>query len=223
MFCRSLGISVPQLRVRGTVARTAPAPKLLNGCAFDQRLGIRRRQDGGYTVAHGSVLDHPITPATFRYARQFLPALRQEFSVLRLSLGREFLDDWRTPTRWALDAPSPFEATRVLDPEPNPEVLREIEANLGEVFPSLAGTPLVESWAGIVETTPDVLPIIDQPEDLPGFWLATGLSGHGFGIGPGVGQLLAKLLTSQASLADYPQFRLSRFFDGSPITPMRSV
>ena len=78
MFCRSLGISVPQLRVRGTVVRTAPAEKVLDGNAFDAHLGIRRRQDGGYTVAHGSVLDHPVTPSTFRFAFKFLPALRQE-------------------------------------------------------------------------------------------------------------------------------------------------
>ena len=43
MFCRSLDIDVPQLRVRGTVARTAPAEKILDGTLFDERLGIRRR------------------------------------------------------------------------------------------------------------------------------------------------------------------------------------
>ena len=55
MFCRSLGIAVPQLKVRGTVARTAPAANVLAGNLFDDRIGIRRRDDGGYTVAHGSV------------------------------------------------------------------------------------------------------------------------------------------------------------------------
>jgi len=221
LFCRSLGIRLPQLRVRGTVARTAPAPKLLNGCVFDHKLGIRRRQDGGYTLAHGAILDHSITPTTLLYSRKFLPALRQEWRVLRLSIGRDFLDELKTPKRWPLDAPSPFEQRRVLSPEPNPKVLKGIEENLADVFPALAGLRLVETWAGMVETTPDVVPVIGEEEELPGFYVATGLSGHGFGIGPGVGKACAAMIAGDAP--DLSAFRRQRFFDGSPIEPMRSV
>ena len=89
IFCRSLGIDVPQLRVRGTVARTAPADNIVNGNIFDDRLGMRRRKDGGYTIGHGSVLDHPVTPESFRYFFKFLPALKQEFKIVRLSFGRD--------------------------------------------------------------------------------------------------------------------------------------
>lgn len=223
MFCRSLGISVPQLKVRGTVARTAPAPKLFNGCMFDSKVGMRRRQDGGYTVAHGAVLDHCITPTTLRYARKFLPALKQEFKVLRLSIGKEFWDELMTPSRWALDQPSPFEEIRVLNPAANPKVLRQIRTNLAETFPAMADTDIVESWAGIVETTPDVLPIIEENDQLPGFFIATGLSGHGFGIGPGAGKTIAALLMGDDCGMDMSVFRLQRFFDGSPIEPMHSV
>ncbi len=223
MFCRSLGIRVPQLRVRGTVVRTARGPKVLNGCVFDDLVGIRRRQDGGYTVAHGAVLDHAITPTTLRYATKFLPALRQEFSVLRLSIGADFVEELRTPTRWDLDQPSPFEKKRLLDPAPNPKVLQGIGENLAKAFPALADLAIVEAWAGMVETSPDVLPIIGDHADLPGFYVASGFSGHGFGIGPGAGKAIAAMLTGDASGFDFSHFRLQRFFDGSPIEPMKSV
>lgn len=223
LFCRSLDIAVPQLKVRGTVSRTAPGPEVLRGCVFDNRLGIRKRQDGGYTLAHGAVLDHAITPTTFRYMFKFLPALLQEFRVLRLSIGREFWDELRTPKRWPLDQPSPFERTRVLDPEPNRKVLRQIKENLAQVFPALASVDIVESWAGMVETTPDVLPIIGEQESLPGFFIATGLSGHGFGIGPGAGEVIAALMTGNDPGVDMSHFRRERFFDGTPIEPMKSV
>ena len=75
MFCAAQGIDVPQLRVRGTVARTAPAQKILNGAAYCSRVAVRRRADEGYTVAHGSRFDHSLAPASFRYARKFWPAL----------------------------------------------------------------------------------------------------------------------------------------------------
>lgn len=223
MFCRSMGISVPQLKVRGTVARTAPAEKVLDGNLFDDRLGIRRREDGGYTVAHGSILDHGITPSTFRYALKFIPALLKEINALRIRFGKEFIDEWSMPSTWALDAVSPFEENRVLNPEPNPRVLREIRKNLYEMFPALAGVELVESWAGMVETTPDVVPIMGEVGDMGGFHIATGLSGHGFGIGPGAGKALAAMLTNADNPIDLKPFRLSRFFDGTPIRPQTTI
>lgn len=218
MFCRSLGISFPQLQVRGSVVRTAPAAVVLNGNVFDgHHIGIRRRQDGGYTIAHGTVLDHFITPTTFRYPFKFLPALMKEIRGLRISIGRPFIDELKTPARWPLDAESPFEKNRVLDPEPNPRVLKKIRQGTCEVFPQLKNVPFVESWAGMVETTPDVVPVMCESEKIPGFHIASGLSGHGFGIGPGAGKALAAVLTGNDPGIDMSPFRLGRFFDGSPI------
>jgi glycine/D-amino acid oxidase-like deaminating enzyme len=53
--------------------------------------------------------------------------------------------------------------------------------------------------------------------------LATGFSGHGFGIGPGAGKAIAGMLTGADSGIDLSQLRLERFFDGSPIRPQSSV
>ncbi len=223
MFCRSMGISVPQLKVRGTVARTAPAAKLLEANVFDHRMGIRPRDDGGYTIAHGTILDHGVTPSTFRYALKFLPALMLEIKSLRIRFGKDFIDEVSMPVRWAMDQVSPFEETRVLNPEPNRNVLKSIRRNLSEVFPALAGTELVEAWAGMVETSPDVVPIIGQVGDVAGFYIATGFSGHGFGIGPGAGKALAAMLTGAENPIDLSPFRLSRFFDGTPIRPMPTI
>lgn len=223
MFCRSLDIDVPQLRVLGTVARTAPGEDVLNGNLFDDRLGIRRRQDGGYTLAHGSVLEHPVTPSSFRYFFKFIPALMQESKIVRLSFGRDFIGEWSTPKRWDLDKASPFEKTRVLNPKPDPSVLKGIRRNLDSLFPGLADTPIVESWAGMIESSPDVVPIIDSVDRLQGFHIATGFSGHGFGIGPGAGKAIAGLLTGNDSGIDISELRLSRFFDGSPIRPQVSI
>jgi len=217
-FCRSLGISLPQLKVKGTVARTAAGPKILDGQCFDKRVAIRRRQDGGYTVAYGGGgLVHPITPSTFRFAFKFLPALKQEIGTTTLAINGDFFRELATPVRWALDRESPFEKQRVLNPAPSKRTLKIIRRNLNEVFPALKNTDIVETWAGMIETTPDVVPVIGPEESLPGFFIATGLSGHGVGIGPGVGKAAAGMLTGKDSGIDLKPFRLSRFFDGSPI------
>ena len=223
MFCRSIDIAVPQLTVRGTVARTAPAERVLDGNLFDSRLGIRRREDGGYTVAHGSILDHGITPSTFRYAFKSLPALFKELKVLRIRFGRDFVDELMMPAKWALDRPSPFEQNRILNPAPSARILKGIRRNLDDMFPQLAGVDIVESWAGMVETSPDVVPMIGEVGDIPGFYLATGFSGHGFGIGPGAGKALAAMLSGADNPIDLSPFRLSRFFDGTPIRPQSTI
>ena len=186
-------------------------------------LALRRRQDGGYTVADGATLDHAITPSTFRFGSKFMAALLMDIRATRLSIGRDFFDEWATPKRWPLDKVSPFERCRVLDPRPNRRTLTRIRARLDEMFPQLAAIPIAESWAGMIEATPDVIPVIDAADGLPGFYMATGFSGHGFGIGPGAGKAIAGMLTGSDSGIDLREFRLSRFFDGTPIKPQTSV
>jgi glycine/D-amino acid oxidase-like deaminating enzyme len=219
LFCGSLGITVPQLTVLGTVARTAPATQLLDGEAWSPRIAIRRRVDGGYTVAHGSSSTHSLTPATFRFAAKFLPALRQGHKSLRLQFGREFFKAMAEPKHWDLDAPSPFERERVLNPAPEPRVLQQMRDALKRWFPEIADAPFVETWGGMIETSPDILPIISSVEGLEGFFIATGFSGHGFGIGPGAGKLIADIVRGAADPVELSAFRLGRFFDGSPIRP----
>ena len=219
LFCGSLDITVPQMRVKGTVARTAPAPEVLKGEAWSHSVAIRRRADGGYTVAHGSALHHSLVPATLRFATKFWPAFRQEHGAIRLRLGREFMEALTMPRHWALDRESPFERERVLDPTPDARVLAEMRASLDRCFPELGGAPFVETWGGMIESSPDILPILSPVAELAGFFVATGFSGHGFGIGPGAGQSVADMVTGRASAAPLAPFRLSRFFDGSPIRP----
>ena len=219
LFCGSVGITVPQLTVLGSVARTAAADPVLAGEAWCPSVAIRRREDGGYTVAHGGSFLHPVTPASIRFAGKFLPALRQGHGSTRLAIGRGFFRALMMPRQWPLDAPSPFEQERVLDPAPEPRVLGQIRAALQRCFPAIASARFVETWGGMIETSPDVLPVISRVDGLDGFYVATGFSGHGFGIGPGAGKLIADLVRGVAGADDVSAFRLSRFFDGSPIRP----
>jgi glycine/D-amino acid oxidase-like deaminating enzyme len=219
LFCGSLGIRVPQLPVLNTVARLAPAPRLLEGQAWAPAVAVRRRADGGYTVAHGHSSLHSLIPASFRYAFKYLPALRASPDSVRIALGADFFRALATPSRWALDAQSPFERERVLDPKPEARVLREMRAALGRWLPELGEVPFVEAWGGMIEASPDILPIISGVDPIGDFYVAAGFSGHGFGIGPGAGKLIAAMVRGDADPAAIAGFRLGRYFDGSPIVP----
>ena len=64
---------------------------------------------------------------------------------------------------------------------------------------------------------PDGMPVISAVEALPGLFLATGFSGHGFGIGPGAGRLAADLVTGDAPSVDPAPFRYKRLIDGTDL------
>ncbi|HEV2501717.1 MAG TPA: FAD-binding oxidoreductase [Mesorhizobium sp.] len=222
LFCRSLGIRLPQLGVRASVLRTSPldGPP---GAAWSSQFAYRKRLDGGYTIANGSENRAEITPDSFRYFMDFLPLLKIEGRHLQLRFGRAFFERWRLERRWALDDVSPFEHIRTLDPDPVETTLDKAYRSLMRVFPRFSEARIVQRWGGMIDAMPDTIPVISPIDALPGLIVGTGFSGHGFGIGPGAGRLLADLALGREPIVDPSPFRHSRFDDGSPIRPFGGV
>lgn len=78
-------------------------------------------------------------------------------------------------------------------------------------FPPLARASIRRAWAGLYEVTPDANPILGEALQLPGFFLATGFSGHGFMHGPIVGELIADVILRREPQIDISGFSLDRF------------
>src|SRR5205085_12152043 len=175
--------------------------------------------DGGYTVATLGVRTIDLVPDNFRLLPEYLPAARLHWKKLRFRLGHRFAEEWRTPRRWALDEPSPFEAVRTLDPAADPYVVERARSAIAAALPVFRDVPVVESWGGMIDVMPDAIPVISAVDALPGFFIATGFSGHGFGIGPGAGRLMADMVSGAPPVVDPTPFRLSRFTDGSNPRP----
>ena len=69
----------------------------------------------------------------------------------------------------------------------------------------------------MIDVLPDVIPIWSRVEGVGGYYVATGFSGHGFGIGTGTGLIMSELVNNGTSPVDIEPFRLSRFIDDSKI------
>jgi glycine/D-amino acid oxidase-like deaminating enzyme len=149
----------------------------------------------------------------------FWPAFLQGRDSIRVRLDAKFFEALRTASTWAMDEVSPFERRRILHPEPELRVLDQMKAALGRCFPEIGSAAFVETWGGIIESSPDVLPVISRVDGHEGFLVASGFSGHGFGLGPGAGRLIADMIRGVADRDEVRSFRLQRFFDGSPIRP----
>jgi glycine/D-amino acid oxidase-like deaminating enzyme len=224
LFLGQHGIRIPQLSVLASVAATEPMPEIFPGNAADDDFAFRRRADGGYSIAPGARHDFFIGRDAFASFGVYLPVLKKDFrsTNFRLAAPKGFPDAWSTPRRWSLDGASPFEYQRVLNPAPNMATLSEVQDSFAKAFPSLGRPKLKAAWAGMIDSLPDVVPIVDSAP-VAGLTIATGMSGHGFGIGPGMGRVVADLVMGRPTGHDLSRFRLSRFSDGSPIRPGPSL
>ena len=222
-FCRSLGLRLPLLMTIGSVFRTAPLNEAPERSVSGAGFAIRKRLDGGYTVSHGSISSFDIVPDSFRFLKDFLPLAWMARKILRPTWTNRFKTEWQRKNKWALDEQSPFEHIRTLDPMPIKSTLEKSKRNLAHAFPAFQDIEIMESWGGLIDATPDAVPVISPVDNLPGFFLATGLSGHGFGIGPAAGQLAADVATASEPLVDPTPFRFSRFSDGSRIQPIVGI
>lgn len=222
-FLGNLGLRLPQLITLSSVQRTAPLDIPHQVSFAGDTFAARKRLDGGYTIAHPGLTIADVVPASFKELFKFLPALRAEWPSLKLRVGKKFIDEARLASRWRLDEISPFEQVRILDPAPLHWVLDQTSAALKAHYPAFAPMTIAERWAGTIDVTPDAVPVISAVDSLPGLHLATGFSGHGFGIGPGAGKLMADIVTASAPVMDPAPFRYSRFIDGSRLRPETDV
>ena len=216
LLLKGVGLVLPQLRVLSSVYRTAAFDAGIESSLSFSSFALRKRLDGGYTVASSGESLTQITPDTLRFFFSFLPAYLAERKGMTLRFGKAFIDE---ALRWRpgdADSPSIYEAVRILDPRPHVPTLRRVRDAIASAIPSFRDVPVAQSWAGMIDVTPDAIPVISKT-GIPGLVVGTGFSGHGFGIGPAAGEMLADLAMDRKTSSDAAPFALSRFSDGSKL------
>ena len=91
----------------------------------------------------------------------------------------------------------------------SPESVEKARAFLSRRFPDLADAPLIASEVCQYENTPDAHLVVDRHPRSTNVWIVGGGSGHGFKMGPAIGEMMASLLLDEET--PDPQFSLSRF------------
>jgi glycine/D-amino acid oxidase-like deaminating enzyme len=172
---------------------------------------MTRRSDGGFTLSiSGSGRVDP-TLQLLRFAPQFLPMFQRRWRKLApgglqgVQSGHEGLG------RWQLDQPTPMERMRILDPKADARIVELTYKRALDLVPLLKASTVTGAWAGYVDSTPDGVPGIGEMATLPGLVLAAGFSGHGFGIGPGAGHLIADIVSGGEPLVDPRPYHPDRF------------
>jgi glycine/D-amino acid oxidase-like deaminating enzyme len=214
-LARTLGVALPQRWVRGTVARTTPAPPVTACAVWGPGVAFRQRRDGTFNIAAGGALDHDVTLDSLRQIRFFLPNYWKNKALFRFHVGRPLARSLRAALPGSAARRHPLIWDRGIDPRPNPAKVGRGLAELQRVLPSLPRLGVAESWAGYIDATPDLTPVLGPVPGLRGFVFATGFSGHGFAMGPVAGRLVSELIVDGKTSLDISAFRFSRFAEGA--------
>jgi glycine/D-amino acid oxidase-like deaminating enzyme len=214
-FCRQYGIRFPQAAIRQTVLSVAMGSKDIPAALHTTGVSMTRRGDGGYTLAISGRGRVDPTPQLLRFAPQFLPMFQRRWRNLAPGGLEGIRSGHEGGSRWRLDKPTPMERMRILDPKVDASVVGLTYKRAVELVPTLAESSVTAAWAGYVDSTPDGVPGIGEISSLPGLVLAAGFSGHGFGIGPGAGHLIADIVSGAEPLVDPRPYHPDRFLSSA--------
>lgn len=93
------------------------------------------------------------------------------------------------------------------------EFLPQIARRMKRLIPKLKDAAFLRNWSGSYTMTPDGNPIVDE-SSVPGLYIASGMSGHGFMFGPAIGKHLARFMVTAKWEADLSEFAIDREFSG---------
>ena len=213
---RTVGTSLPIQMVRSSVAQTKQARHFTSVAMWGPYVSFRPKEDGSFYIGNGYRgvgADYEITIESVRHLRLFLPAYRRNWRLLKLAMGQHFFFDLhrQISRRARFDAP--------MEPKPNLDKIHHNERRFYELFPAIAGLGLARTWAGWIDLTPDLIPIVGRVNEVEGLYVAAGFSGHGFALGPAIGKLIAQVIVDGRSSIDLSDFRVSRFVEGEYTLP----
>jgi len=224
-LARMVGLNLPIRVVRSTVAETAPLPLISKSNIWGDGFVIRQLPSGHVHLNFHSTRagEYDITLDSFRHLRLFLPIYLGNRTLLRVKFGRPFFQDLARRMPWSGARKHPFAHTVGVEPATNPRTVERCRVTFRTHFPSLGEVPIERTWAGNIDCTPDLLPVLGPVPEPKGFYFATGFSGHGFAMGPLMGRLMAQWLLDGKTSFDLKPMRYTRFAEGDLRIPKNLI
>jgi glycine/D-amino acid oxidase-like deaminating enzyme len=214
-LCDLLGLHIPMQRVRAPAAETGPVPRgsipgFLRGASF----GARQNRNGTVRITGGyrySAMLHDLSLRDFRDLRLWAPPLWQNrkdvsFRLDPKLLAAELRCGWarlRSGNRSTV-VPQDY------NPSARPRDRRGQLRDLGRFVPALQGARILRAFAGVIDLTPDLEPVIGRVPGLENAYVSTGFSGHGYIYGPGACRGLAGLVLDGDPGVDLAAYRPER-------------
>ena len=209
-----IGMDLPQNFVHGTVSLTTKQPSITDVTVWGPGFSFRQRKDGRFVCATGGGGLVDIGLDTLAQSRLFIGAFKKNWKRFKLRPGRQIPHEIRA-------AISGQKISSVGPPIPRVDRHQSSLAlkRLKGTIKGIGDIQIERTWAGIIDSTPDGLPVIDTLPEIGGLTVATGFSGHGYGLVPAVGHVVTDLIMGHKPVCDVSAMRLSRFSAGDYVPP----
>jgi glycine/D-amino acid oxidase-like deaminating enzyme len=208
---RTIKVPLPIQPVRACVAQTNRAQIRTCIPVWAPHSAYRPKADGSFYVGNGyRAVDaqYDVTPDSFRDFAAFIRTYIDNWRVIRPSLGMPFLEALARH----VGPGGVFRAWS--EPGVNRRLVAYNQEQLIHLLPQLAHVGLARAWAGRIDATPDMIPIVGTWPGIENCIVAAGFNGHGFALAPVVARLIAQLIVTGATDIDLGRFRPSRFVEG---------
>jgi glycine/D-amino acid oxidase-like deaminating enzyme len=219
LFCRKHRLPLPILHVHASASASRAFDAGGNAPARAPEYSFRSRDDGGLVLAKSGRGTIHIVPDMLRYGVKFRQLYRARKGKVSVSFGRKFFSQAWTEFRYLHLNDAPYTRNRILDPMPDLALVREAYLDAGRSLKGITPEFMVSAWGGVIDNTPDGIPVVSDVKRLPGLYLCTGFSGHGFSSSMGAGHCLAELIVDGKSTLDLAAFSYERLTDGRRLQP----
>jgi glycine/D-amino acid oxidase-like deaminating enzyme len=216
---RTLGLELPIKAVGVTQAESRAVSVTFRPTLRAMRFSARQRPDGRLVLGAGleTRADQFVSLSDFTRLVEWLPRYWVHRRNIRLSF-----DLW--PRGWQyVRGGVEGRSGELAYPGPNQALIDRAARGLSSV---LAGSPEIvidRYWIGLVDHTLDGLPVIESLDRPAGLQLAAGFSGHGLGIAPAVGGVVAAAVLGATPPLDIGAFSIRRFAAGRVPIPERFI
>jgi sarcosine oxidase subunit beta len=207
---RTVGLDVPSMPVAHGQAESVPTDVRVGPTVRAFGFGFRQRPDGRLVLSAGinSRVEHRLSLGSTRNARLWASRYRVNRGNVRLRFDpaltmRQLRERSRLSTRHIPVATEP--------PAPKRADVDAALVALKRVMPAFEPLRIGRYWSGMLDISPDGLPIIDHEAGPDRLVFVTGLSGHGLALGPVIGEITADLALDGATARPIRPFRLARF------------
>ena len=199
------GVDVPVMPVALSQCETEPVEPLIAPTLRCFDFGARQRPNGQLSMSAGmnTIVDHYLSLASLRHARTWTGRYLANRRAIRLRV------DWSR-----LRGRSPAHA---VERAANRKLMDASLAAAARMIPRLREVRVTRYWAGVIDMSPDGLPIVDASTGVDGLVVVTGLSGHGLALGPAIGRIAADLASDGRSDRPIDAFALRRFDSETPV------
>jgi len=220
-----VGLSFPQRIVRVTCNESTEQPAVSHAAIWASDFTFRQRRDGRIWFAGGRrrLATYELTPTSLRHILLFLPSYVKNREMFSVHLGAEFFRDFARALPWSEARKHPFAHTVDVEPPPDPTRVATAVRLLRQNFSRLRDLEVGRSWGGLIDVTPDAIPVLGEAPRPGGFFFATGFSGHGFGLAPIAARLTAELILDGKPSLEIRGFRFTRFWEGDMAEPRVSL